>query len=299
MSLRYCAVNPSDLSDCQRDDERVEVRVAHEHTVDEADRGRQPEGDDDRLQELVVLARTDAEQNGSHHRDHRRDRQVDAPGHDDEHLAERSDGEDARKRPDLRERGVRDRVRGEGAATTKSDVDPDRENPAAPGARRRVGPEANRIDEVATTGHRHDAPSSLAAAAPDSASGIRGGADGGQCGRSAVHRLQDVLGNERRCRGGAGNRRVAVALGDLPHLRRDDDVGWYGLAVQSHHSRRQGDPRVKASARREVDLEIGIGDVGPFAEQSHFIGPQGEHEVERHTGGLVARMPPRKPSAYS
>ena len=229
--------------------------------------------------------------------------QVDPAGHDDEHLAQRSDGKDARKRPDLRERGVRDRVRGEERNDEeRDDHDPDREKPGSPkGATRESGPKRTRIDEVATTGHRHDVP----LLAGCCRAGLRLGAIRGgvrpwvmRC-RSAVHRLQDVLGYERRCRAAPG----IAALQSLSVTSRicagNDDVGWYGLAVQSHHSRRQGDPRVKASARREVDLEIGIGDGGPFAEQSHFIGPQGEHEVERHTCGLVARMPPRKPSAYS
>ena len=100
-----------DLSDRQRDDQRVQPEDPDEDAVDEADEHSEAERSEDRERQSVVRARADADEQVPAERPSPRGREVDARLHDHEHLAERGDREDRHEREDERPRGALERVR--------------------------------------------------------------------------------------------------------------------------------------------------------------------------------------------
>ena len=100
-----------DLSDRQRDDQRVESGNGDEDAVDEPDQSRPTQADEDRDRQLVIRAVRRADDDDAGERDHAGNREVDAAGHDDEHLAERGDGEEAHQRQHGAERDPGERLR--------------------------------------------------------------------------------------------------------------------------------------------------------------------------------------------
>ena len=126
------APREDDLPHRQRDDQRVEPQQADEDAVDEPHEHADAESGEDRDGKVVVRAGPDPGDQVSGCRDDAGRRQVDAALNDDEHLAERRDGENGRVRagctttrcargrpaPRTRQRrgGRRSRARPEGTA---------------------------------------------------------------------------------------------------------------------------------------------------------------------------------------